>query len=155
MRAVVQRVTRASVTVDKEVVGEIGKGLLVLLGVGPDDTEAIALHFAERVATLRIHSDEQGKMNRDLAQTGGSVLVVSQFTLYGDTSHGHRPSFIRAGPPDLGERLCATFVGALRHRGLSVATGRFAAEMEVELINDGPITMVMSCGEAGWGSDAG
>jgi D-aminoacyl-tRNA deacylase len=155
VRAVVQRVTRAEVRVDGEVVGRIGHGLCVLLGAGPEDGESTARHLAERVATLRIHADEQGRMNRDLAATGGEVLVVSQFTLYADTSRGHRPSFVRAGPPELGRQLCDVFCAALRERGLSVAEGVFAAHMQVALENDGPVTIVLSSGEGPWAADAG
>ena len=151
----VQRVRRASVSVDGAVVGEVDAGVCILLGVGPADTEAEAVHLAERIATLRIHADDDGKMNRDLHAAGGGALVISQFTLYADTSRGHRPSFIGAGPPALGTELCDAFVAALRARGLSVATGVFGAHMEVEIINDGPVTVVMATGESGWGSDAG
>ncbi len=155
MRAVVQRVSHAQVSVDGEVVGRIGRGLCVLLGAGPDDDERTAEHLAERVATLRIHPDDAGRMNRDLAAAGGAVLVVSQFTLYADTSRGHRPSFLGAGPPELGERLCAAFCEALRRRGLEVATGVFGAHMQVALENDGPVTVVLSSGEGPWAADAG
>jgi D-aminoacyl-tRNA deacylase len=155
VRAVVQRVRHAQVSVDAEVVGRIGPGLCVLLGAGPDDDERTAAHLAERVATLRIHADEQGRMNLDLAAVGGEVLVVSQFTLYADTSRGHRPSFVKAGPPALGEHLCAVFCEALRARGLSVATGVFGAHMQVALENDGPVTIVLSSGEGPWAADAG
>jgi D-aminoacyl-tRNA deacylase len=155
LRAVVQRVSRAEVRVDAERVGAIGAGLCVLLSVGPDDDDPIARRFAERVAMLRIFPDSQGRMNLDLAAAGGAVLVVSQFTLHGDASRGHRPSFIRAGPPELAERYCATFAAALRERGLEVATGRFGAHMEVELVNQGPVTLVLSAAEAPWVADAG
>ena len=155
MRAVVQRVTRAAVRVDGEVVGSIGSGLCVLLGAGHDDDETSARHLAERVATLRIHADDEGRMNRDLHAVGGEVLVVSQFTLYADTSRGHRPSFVKAGAPELGQRLYEVFCAALRELGLSVATGRFAAHMQVELENDGPVTVVLSSGEGPWAADAG
>jgi D-aminoacyl-tRNA deacylase len=155
VRAVVQRVTRAEVRVDGEVVGAVGPGFCVLLGCGPADDEATARHLAARVATLRILADEAGRMNRDLTATGGEVLVVSQFTLYADTSRGHRPSFIGAGPPELAERLCEVFCEALRERGLHVATGRFAAHMRVALENDGPVTLVLSSGEPPWPADAG
>jgi D-tyrosyl-tRNA(Tyr) deacylase len=155
MRAVVQRVTTAEVTIDGAVVGAIGPGFCVLLGCGPDDTDAVARHLAGRVATLRILADEEGRMNRDLAATGGDVLVVSQFTLYADTSRGHRPSFVGAGPPELAERLCEVFCAALRERGLVVATGRFAAHMRVRLENDGPVTLVLTSGEPAWPADAG
>jgi D-aminoacyl-tRNA deacylase len=155
VRAVVQRVTRAEVRVDGEVVGSIGAGLCVLLGAGPEDGEATARRLAERVATLRIHADAEGRMNLDLHATGGAVLVVSQFTLYADTTRGHRPSFVRAGAAELGERLYEAFCAALRDRGLSVATGRFGAHMLVALENDGPVTVVLSSGEEPWVADAG
>ena len=155
MRAVVQRVTEAEVRVGDELVGAIGPGFLVLLGCGPSDTESTARHLAGRVATLRILPDDEGRMNRDLASGGGAVLVVSQFTLYADTSRGHRPSFIGAGPPALAERLCEEFCASLRAQGLLVATGRFAAHMRVRLENDGPVTLVLSSGEPPWPADAG
>jgi len=155
MRAVVQRVGHAQVSVDGEVVGRIGRGLCVLLGAGPDDDENRARHLAERIATLRIHADEAGRMNLDLAAVGGEVLVVSQFTLYADTSRGHRPSFVRAGEPEAARRLCEVFCEALRARGLSVATGVFGAHMYVALENDGPVTIVLSSGEGPWAADAG
>ena len=155
MRAVVQRVSRAEVRVDGEIVGSIGRGLCVLVGAGPGDSEATARHLAERVATLRIHADDEGRMNRDLAAVGGAILVVSQFTLFADTSRSHRPSFIGAGAPEMAAHLCDVFADALRERGLEVGTGRFAAHMEVELVNDGPVTLVVSSGDAGWATDAG
>lgn len=155
MRAVVQRVGRASVSVDGETLGAIGRGLCVLLGVGPDDDEARARHLAGRVATLRVFADGQGRMNLDATAVTGAVLVVSQFTLYADTSRGHRPSFTGAGPPELAERLCDVFCAELAARGLDVATGRFAAHMQVDLLNDGPVTLVLSSGEPPWGADAG
>jgi D-tyrosyl-tRNA(Tyr) deacylase len=155
MRAVIQRVSTAKVLVDGATVGEIGPGLLVYLGVGPTDSEETAKHFAERIATLRIFPDEAGKMNLDVHAGGSSVLVVSQFTLYADTAHGHRPSFIKAGPPELGSRLCEVFATALKDRGLTVATGQFAADMKVEATNDGPINIVASTAESEWITDAG
>jgi D-aminoacyl-tRNA deacylase len=155
VRAVVQRVSHAQVSVGGSVLGAIGRGLCVLLGAGPDDDEATARHLANRVATLRIHADEAGRMNRDLVAAGGAVLVVSQFTLYADTSRGHRPSFVRAGPPERAEQLCAVFCEALRDRGLAVATGVFGAHMAVTLENDGPVTVVLSSGEGPWAADAG
>jgi D-aminoacyl-tRNA deacylase len=155
VRAVVQRVTHAQVRVDGEVVGSIGRGLCVLLGAGPSDDEQVARRLAERVATLRIHADDEGRMNRDLHAMGGEVLVVSQFTLYADSSRGHRPSFVKAGPPEVAERLYEVFCEALRERGLTVATGRFAAHMQVVLENDGPVTIVLSSGEEAWEADAG
>jgi D-tyrosyl-tRNA(Tyr) deacylase len=155
VRAVVQRVTHAQVSVDGEVIAAVGPGLCVLLGVGPGDDEATARRLADRVATLRIHADEAGRMNRDLLATGGAALVISQFTLYADSSRGHRPSFIGAGPPQLAERLCDAFCEALRDKGIEVATGRFAAHMRVALENDGPVTIVLSSGEDPWAADAG
>ena len=155
MRAVVQRVTHAQVAVGDEVVGGIGAGLCVFLGAGPDDDEPVARRLADRVATLRIHADDAGRMNRDLSAVGGEVLVVSQFTLYADTSRGHRPSFLGAGPPELGRRLCDAFCAALRERGFHVAEGVFGAHMRVALENDGPVTIVLSGGEPPWNADAG
>ncbi len=150
-----QRAARAGVRVEGSTIGEIGPGLLVLLSVGPDDVDAVAVRLAQRVATLRIFPDDGGRMNVDLAQAGGSILVVSQFTLHADASRGHRPSFIRAGAPDEAERLCDVFVAALRDRALVVQTGRFGAHMEVELVNDGPVTLVLTSGEGAWPADAG
>jgi D-aminoacyl-tRNA deacylase len=155
MRAVVQRTAHAAVTVEGSMIGEIGLGLLVLLSVGAEDDEDVAARLARRVATLRIFADDAGRMNLDLAQARGSVLVVSQFTLHADTSRGHRPSFIHAGAPAEAERLCGVFVAALREHGLSVETGRFGAHMEVELVNDGPVTLVLTSGEDAWRADAG
>lgn len=146
---------RARVTVAGDVAGEIGPGFCVLLSVGPRDTEATAVHLAQRVATLRICADEGGRMNLRLDQTGGAVLVVSQFTLHADSSRGHRPSFIAAAPPELARHLYDIFAGTLRGLGLTVATGQFGAFMEVEIVNDGPTTLVLSSGEAAWAADAG
>jgi D-tyrosyl-tRNA(Tyr) deacylase len=143
MRAVLQRVTRASVTIDGEVVGAIKHGLLVLLGVAPTDTAAEARWLAEKVVGLRIFADEEGKMNRSVADAGGAVLVVSQFTLYGDCRKGRRPSFIGAAGPDVAVPLYEAFVEAMRALGLPVATGRFGAMMQVELVNDGPVTLLL------------
>ena len=155
MRAVVQRVSRAAVRAGGETVGAIGPGLCVLLSVAPSDDDATAVHLADRVAGLRLFPDEHGKMNLDLAAAGGAVLVVSQFTLHADTARGHRPSFIGAGPPELAGRLCDAFGAALRARGHTVATGRFGAHMEVDLCNDGPVTLVLTGGEGPWPADAG
>jgi len=155
VRAVVQRVRRARVSVAGETAGEIGPGFCVLLSVGPGDTDATALHLAERVAGLRICADSAGKMNLTLGQTGGAVLAVSQFTLHADSSRGHRPSFLGAAPPELASRLCDRFALSLRGLGLTVATGRFGALMEVEIVNDGPVTLVLSSGEPPWAADAG
>ncbi|MBJ7593890.1 MAG: D-tyrosyl-tRNA(Tyr) deacylase [Candidatus Dormibacteraeota bacterium] len=155
MRAVVQRTARAAVRVEGSTVGHIGAGLLVLLSVGADDGDAVAVRLAGRVATLRIFPDDAGRMNRDLTQAAGAVLVVSQFTLHADTSRGHRPSFIHAGAAREAERLYGVFVAALRDLGLQVQTGQFGTHMEVELVNDGPVTLVLSSGEDAWKADAG
>ncbi len=143
MRACVQRVSQASVTVDGEVVGKIGRGLLVLLGVGRDDTEEDARQLADKIIGLRIFPDEEDKMNRSLEEAGGAMLVVSQFTLWGDCRKGRRPSFIQAAPPELGERLYEEFVKAAASRGIKVETGRFRAQMDVALVNDGPVTLLL------------
>ena len=141
MRALLQRTTGARVRVGAEVVGEIGAGLVVFLGVGPGDDEATAEALARRVTELRIFDDEAGRTNRSLVDVSGAVLAVSQFTLYADTRRGRRPGFTGAAAPDLAERLYLGFVGALRDLGIEVATGRFGAVMEVELVNDGPFTI--------------
>jgi D-tyrosyl-tRNA(Tyr) deacylase len=143
MRAVLQRVTRAQVTVAGEVVGRIERGFLVLLGVAHDDTEADAQYLADKTVQLRVFDDAAGKMNLALADVGGAVLVVSQFTLLADCRKGRRPSFIAAAPPELAERLYETYVAAIGAQGIPVATGRFRAMMEVELVNDGPVTLVV------------
>ncbi len=155
VRAVVQRVSRARVDVDSETVGAIDAGLCVLLSVGPADDVAVAQRFAGRIAGLRIFPDADGRMNLDLAASGGAVLVVSQFTLHADTSRGHRPSFIRAAPPVLAHELYETFVAALRELGHRVETGRFGAHMAVDLVNDGPVTLVLTSAESDWPADAG
>ena len=141
MRALLQRTTGAQVRVDDEVVGAIGPGLVVLLGVGPDDDEAVADALARRVTELRIFEDAAGRTNLSLTDVGGAVLVVSQFTLYADTRRGRRPGFTGAAPPELAERLYLRFADALRTLGVSVSTGRFGAVMAVELVNDGPFTI--------------
>jgi D-tyrosyl-tRNA(Tyr) deacylase len=143
MRAVLQRVSEARVRVDGEIVGEIGRGLLVLLGVGQGDGEADARFLAEKTAGLRIFEDAQGKMNLSVEEVAGAVLVVSQFTLYGDCRQGRRPGFSAAAPPELADALYRQFVDVLRKRGLPVATGIFQAEMAVELVNDGPVTLLL------------
>ena len=143
MKAVLQRVTRASVTVSGEVVGQIGRGILVLLGVEPDDTEEDARQLADKTIVLRIFDDADGKMNLSLEEIGGALLVVSQFTLLGDCTKGRRPSFIGAAPPELAERLYNTFIVAASSKGIPTATGRFRAMMDVELINDGPVTLLL------------
>jgi len=143
MRAVVQRVSRARVTVDGSVTGEIAMGLLILLGVGRDDTSAVAASMAEKISNLRIFEDEAGKMNRSLLDVRGSVLVVSQFTLYGDARGQRRPSFIAAAPPEQAKNVYEEFAEALRRLGVIVATGVFGAMMSVELVNDGPVTILL------------
>jgi D-tyrosyl-tRNA(Tyr) deacylase len=144
MRAVVQRVTRASVTIDGEERNDIGVGLVVLLGVGPEDTMADAEYLAEKVASLRIFEDESGKMNLSVNETGGACLVISQFTLFGDCRKGRRPSFTGAAPPDLATPLYEAFVNILRERyALPVQTGRFGADMLVEIHNQGPVTLLL------------
>jgi D-aminoacyl-tRNA deacylase len=143
MRAVVQRVAAARVVVDGEGVGEIGPGLCVLLGVARGDDEAAAKRFAEKVARLRIFENEEGKFDRSVLDTGGSALVVSNFTLIADTAKGNRPSFTEAAPPEDADRLYEAFCSALRALGAPVETGTFGARMEVELVNDGPVTIVL------------
>jgi D-tyrosyl-tRNA(Tyr) deacylase len=143
MRAVVQRVSEASVRVDGRVVGEIGPGLLVLLGVGQGDTQADAEYLADKSVNLRIFEDEAGQMNRSVLEVGGSLLVVSQFTLYGDTRKGRRPSFIDAAPPEEANRLYRHFVERARASGLPVAEGIFRALMDVALVNRGPVTLLL------------
>ena len=143
MRVVVQRVSRARVTVEGGVTGEITTGLMILLGVGRDDTSVVAGSMAEKVATLRIFEDDQGKMNRSLLDVGASALVVSQFTLYGDARGQRRPSFIAAAPPEQAKKLYEEFCEALRNLGVTVATGVFQAMMSVELINEGPVTILL------------
>ena len=148
MRAVVQRVSRAQVSVNGEITGEIGLGLLVLLGVGRDDSEADATYLAEKIAGLRVFEDDQGKMNRDVQQAGGSVLVASQFTLYGDVRKGKRPSFDAAAPPKKARQLYEFFVEQIRAAGLRCETGRFQETMKVELVNEGPVTILLDSAKA-------
>ena len=143
MRAVVQRVTRARVTVGSEETGAIGPGLCVLVGVTHDDDAAVARKLAEKVWHLRVMDDEDGVMNRSVAETTQQVLVVSQFTLYGDTRKGRRPSWLAAAPPEVAEPLVSAVVDELRALGATVATGRFRADMHVELVNDGPVTVLI------------
>jgi D-aminoacyl-tRNA deacylase len=143
MRAILQRVTRARVLVQDEVVGQIDRGLLVLLGICQGDGPAQAQWLSDKVAGLRIFADDEGKMNRDVTEAGGGILVVSQFTLYGDCQKGRRPSFIEAAAPDLAVPLYEAFINGLRARGIFVATGRFGAMMQVELVNDGPVTLIV------------
>lgn len=143
MRAVIQRVSEASVTVEQRVVGAISRGLLVLLGVGHADGPAEATLLAEKIAAMRIFPDAAGRFNRSAIESGAAVLVVSQFTLYADTRRGRRPSFSDAAPPDLAAPLVEAFADVLRRQGLSVATGVFGAHMQVALVNDGPVTIVL------------
>jgi D-aminoacyl-tRNA deacylase len=143
MRAVVQRVSRARVIVEGRVAGEIGAGLLILLGVGRDDTSTMATSMAEKVVNLRIFEDAQGKMNRSLLETRGSALVVSQFTLYGDARGQRRPSYIAAAPPERAKALYEEFSATLRGFGVNVATGIFQAMMSVESVNEGPVTILL------------
>jgi D-aminoacyl-tRNA deacylase len=143
MRAVVQRVSRAKVTVNDWTAGEIGLGLLVLLGVGQADTEADAVYLVEKISGLRIFEDSDGKMNRSVLDVGGSVLAVSQFTLYGDVRRGKRPSFDAAAPPDPARRLYEFFVERVRAAGVRCETGRFQEMMQVELVNEGPVTILL------------
>lgn len=143
MRAVLQRVARARVAIDGGIVGEIGRGLLVLLGITHDDTTEQARWLAEKIASLRIFQDDEGKMNRDVGEIGGAVLIVSQFTLYGDARKGRRPSFIDAAPPEKAIPLYEAFINAVKALGLPTATGRFGAMMQVEVVNDGPVTLIV------------
>jgi D-tyrosyl-tRNA(Tyr) deacylase len=143
MRVLVQRITQAKVTVEGAEVGRVGAGLCLFLGVAKDDTETAAEHLAGKLADMRIFEDENGKMNRSLQEIGGEVLVVSEFTLYGDCSRGKRPSFSQAAPPEDARRLYDYFVLKLKDLGLKVATGNFQAKMEVSLVNDGPVTFII------------
>jgi D-tyrosyl-tRNA(Tyr) deacylase len=148
MRAVVQRMSRAQVTVNGEITGQIGLGLLVLLGVGRDDTETDAIYLSEKIAGLRVFEDDQGKMNRSVQNVNGSVLAVSQFTLYGDVRRGKRPSFDAAAPPEKARQLYEFFVEQIRAAGLRCETGRFQEMMQVELVNQGPVTILLDSGKA-------
>jgi D-tyrosyl-tRNA(Tyr) deacylase len=143
MRAVAQRVSRASVTVDGRVTGEIGPGLVILLGVGREDTSRVAASMAEKLVNLRIFEDDHGKMNRSLLDVKGAALVVSQFTLYGDARGQRRPSFISAAPPEKAKALYEEFTVAIEGLGVSVATGVFQTMMSVELVNEGPVTILL------------
>lgn len=144
MIALIQRVSSASVTVNSEVIGKIEQGLLVFLAVQPEDSQAKAKRLAERVAGYRVFNDEQGKMNLNVAQVGGDILVVSQFTLAADTNSGMRPSFTSAAKPEFSNRLYQYFCLQLREKGFSVPTGEFAADMKVQLLNDGPVTFTLT-----------
>ncbi|MGI6161285.1 MAG: D-aminoacyl-tRNA deacylase [Christensenellales bacterium] len=143
MRAVVQRVLRASVSIDGQTVSSVKRGFLALIGVSVDDTEADAEYIADKISGHRVFADSEGKMNLSILDIGGEVLAVSQFTLYGDCKKGRRPSFIRAAAPDKGERLYELVAFKLREHGIPVKTGIFGADMQVELINDGPVTILL------------
>ena len=143
MRTVIQRVSEATVTVDGETISRIGAGLCILLGVGKEDTQENAAGLADKVTNLRIFADDLGKMNRSALDIGGAILVISQFTLYGDCRRGNRPSFFDAAPPALAQELYQAFTNRLRAAGLSVVTGQFQAHMKVALINDGPVTLFL------------
>jgi D-aminoacyl-tRNA deacylase len=143
MRALLQRVSEARVIIDGVTVGEIARGLLVLLGITHHDAPEQAEWLADKVVGLRVFEDDDGKMNRDVIEVGGGILIVSQFTLYGDCRKGRRPSFIEAAPPAVAVPLYAAFVDGVRARGVPTATGRFGAMMQVELVNDGPITLIL------------
>ncbi len=147
MRAIIQRVAHASVTIDGAVHGEIGPGLLILLGVSEDDAEEDARYLADKCVGLRIFTDENDKMNLSAADIGGGLLVISQFTLYGDCRRGKRPSFVRAARPEKAVSLYEAFLARCRASGLPVETGEFGADMKVELLNDGPVTIVMDTDE--------
>jgi D-tyrosyl-tRNA(Tyr) deacylase len=147
MRAVIQRVSRAQVTVNGDITGQIALGLLVLLGVGRDDTETDAIYLAEKISGLRVFEDDEGKMNRSVQEVGGSVLAVSQFTLYGDVRRGKRPSFDAAAPPEKARQLYEFFVEKIRAAGLRCETGRFQEMMKVELANEGPVTILLDSGK--------
>ena len=143
MRVVVQRVLEASVAVEGQVVGEIGQGLLVFIGVGHQDTQTEALWLAHKIANLRIFSDTEGKMNLSVKTINGAILVISQFTLYGNTHKGFRPSFVHAAAPEIAEPLITDFIAALKTEGVPVKTGIFRADMQISLINDGPVTILV------------
>jgi len=145
MIALIQRVSEASVTVDENIIGNIKKGLLIFLAVEPDDNEQKAQRLSERVAGYRIFEDEQGKMNLNVKQVGGEVLVISQFTLAADTTRGMRPSFSKAAAPDFSKKLYCYFCQQLRGQGFIVPTGEFGADMKVRLLNDGPVTFTLNC----------
>jgi D-tyrosyl-tRNA(Tyr) deacylase len=143
VRVVLQRVSRAAVRIDGQTVGAIGRGFVVLAGFAPADAEPALAWMADKIAGLRLFADAEGKMNLPLAEVGGGLLVVSQFTLYGDASKGRRPSFVDAAPPAEAEALYERFVALVRERGVAAQTGRFGAMMDVELVNDGPVTLVL------------
>jgi len=143
MRVVVQRVEKGKVNVDDHTVAEIGRGVVILLGIGPDDGEEQARYLAEKIANLRIFADEEGKTNLSLLDIGGEAIIVSQFTLYADTRKGRRPSFVKAAPPEVAEPLVERFAGLMGAQGVPTQTGQFGAKMLVEIFNDGPVTIWM------------
>jgi D-tyrosyl-tRNA(Tyr) deacylase len=143
MRAVVQRVMQGSVSVEGEKIATIGMGFVILLGIGKEDTSATAEVMAKKIANLRVFSDEQGKMNLSILDIKGSAIVVSQFTLYADTRKGNRPSFVNSGPPEMAEPLVNTFIDLLRQQGVPTQSGQFAADMQVSILNDGPVTILL------------
>lgn len=147
MRAVVQRVSRAGVSVNGTALGEIGRGLCVLAGISPDDTEEDLRWMAEKITNLRIFSDEDGKMNRSLVEIGGSILAISQFTLFADCRKGRRPSFVGAAPYDLGYNMFLSFLDILHKAGVSLKTGEYGADMKVDIVNDGPVTIIIDTKE--------
>ncbi len=147
MRALIQRVSEASVTVDDKVVGQIGSGVLVFLGVGREDNNLQAEQLARKVTQLRIFPDQEGRMNRNVADVSGEMLIVSQFTLYGDTRKGNRPSYSEAARPEAAKELYEYFVNVCRNRGIHVSTGVFQAHMKVHLVNDGPVTLMCYSGQ--------
>ncbi|WP_125706786.1 D-aminoacyl-tRNA deacylase [Lacticaseibacillus porcinae] len=147
MKAVIQRVTQASVTIGGVVHGKIDAGFMVLLGVGPDDSQDDVDYLVHKISKLRVFSDAQGKMNLDISQIGGGILSISQFTLYASTTHGNRPSFINAAPPALGEQLYDAFNHTMAATGIPVAVGVFGADMQVSLVNDGPVTILIDTKE--------
>ena len=147
MRIVAQRVSSARVGVDNRIIGEIDAGLCLLIGIAPDDTDSDVRWMAEKIVNLRIFADEQGKMNRSLLDMGGAILAISQFTLYADCRKGRRPSFIKAASPELGDELYCRFVDVLRGMNIRVETGEFGADMKVEIINEGPVTIVIDTRE--------
>lgn len=152
----VQRVARAQVSVEGEILAAIGSGLLIYLGVAPRDTPEVADHLGQRLALLRIFPDPQGKMNHSVLESNGSALVISQFTLFADSRSGHRPSFTDAGSPEKAGELCRRFAAQLRQQGVrQVAEGQFGAHMVVDSVNDGPVTIVATSAEAPWSADAG